>query len=314
MLLTKYVLILLLFISPLMSTHSKAWIALVFICIAWGTTYLGIKIGLQALPPFLMAGSRQFLAGMIIFLLALGNKLPKDLSRNNIARQALIGFLLITLGNGLVSWAEAYIPSGVAALLCATMPIMSVLLNVTFQKTERINSLVVTGMIVGFFGVALNFRDSVKDLSNSAYLLGIVATLIATTTWAYGSIISKKNTIHANPIFNSALQVSSGGLFLLLFSPAVDNYDLINLQHTEGLLAILYLIIVGSVLAYTAYMYALKHLPVGLVMVYAYINPLVAVVLGWWLANEPLTIYTVLSFICIAGGLFLVNKGYRKVK
>lgn len=297
-----------------MSTHSKAWIALVFICIAWGTTYLGIKIGLQALPPFLMAGSRQLLAGMIIFLMSFGNKLPKDLSRNNIARQALIGFLLITLGNGLVSWAEAYIPSGVAALLCATMPIMSVLLNVTFQKTERINSLVVTGMIVGFFGVALNFRDSVKDLSNSAYLLGIVATLIATTTWAYGSIISKKNNIHANPIFNSALQVGFGGLFLLLFSPAVDNYELINLQDTEGLLAILYLIIVGSVLAYTAYMYALKHLPVGLVMVYAYINPLVAVLLGWWLANEPLTIYTVLSFICIAAGLFLVNKGYKKVK
>ncbi|RYD99732.1 MAG: EamA family transporter [Sphingobacteriales bacterium] len=297
-----------------MSTHSKAWIALVFICIAWGTTYLGIKLGLQALPPFLMAGSRQFLAGMIIFLMALGNKLPKDLSRNNIARQALIGFLLITMGNGLVSWAEAYIPSGVAALLCATMPIMSVLLNLTMQRTERISPLIVTGMIVGFFGVALNFRDSVKDLSNSDYLLGIVATLIATTTWAYGSIISKKNSIHTNPIFNSALQVSFGGLFLLLFSPAVDNYDHINLHNTEGLLAIVYLIIVGSVLAYTAYMYVLKHLPVGLVMVYAYINPLVAVLLGWWLVNEPLTIYTMLSFICIACGLFLVNKGYKKAK
>lgn len=297
-----------------MSTHSKAWIALVFICIAWGTTYLGIKIGLQALPPFLMAGSRQFLAGMIIFLLSLSNKLPKDLSRNNIARQALIGFLLITLGNGLVSWAEAYIPSGVAALLCATMPIMSVLLNITLKQAERINGLIVTGMVVGFFGVALNFRDSVKDLSNSAYLLGIVATLVATTTWAYGSMISKKNKVNANPIFNSALQVSFGGLFLLLFSPAVDNYELINLQNTEGLLAIAYLIIIGSVLAYTAYMYALKHLPTGLVMVYAYINPLVAVILGWWLVSEPLTIYTALSFTCIAGGVFLVNKGYRKKK
>lgn len=297
-----------------MSTHSKAWIALVFICIAWGTTYLGIKVGLQALPPFLMAGSRQLLAGMIIFLMAFGNKSPKDLSRNNIARQALIGFLLITLGNGLVSWAEAFIPSGVAALLCATMPIMSVLLNVTIQKTERINSLVVTGMIVGFLGVALNFRDSVKDLSNSDYILGIVATLTATVTWAYGSIISKKNNPDSNPIFNSALQVSFGGLFLLIFSPAVDNYEHINLQDTEGLLAIVYLIIIGSVLAYTAYMYALKHLPVGLVMVYAYINPLVAVLLGWWLVNEPLTIYTMLSFLCIVSGLFLVNKGYKKAK
>ncbi|OJV53539.1 MAG: hypothetical protein BGO31_01340 [Bacteroidetes bacterium 43-16] len=297
-----------------MSTHSKAWIALVFICIAWGTTYLGIKIGLEALPPFLMAGSRQLLAGLIIFLMAFGNKLHRDLSRSNIARQALIGFLLITLGNGLVSWAEAFIPSGVAALLCATMPIMSVLINLTVQKTEKINSLVVLGMLVGFAGVALNFKDSVKDLSNTDYILGIVATLTATTTWAYGSIISKKNNPQANPIFNSALQVSFGGLFLLLFSPAVDNYEHINLQHTEGLLAIVYLIVVGSVLAYTAYMYALKHLPVGLVMVYAYINPLVAVLLGWWLVNEPLTIYTMLSFVCIVSGLFLVNKGYKRVK
>jgi len=297
-----------------MSTHSKAWIALVFICIAWGTTYLGIKIGLEALPPFLMAGSRQLLAGLIIFLMAFGNKLHRDLSRSNIARQALIGFLLITLGNGLVSWAEAFIPSGVAALLCATMPIMSVLINLTVQKTEKINSLVVLVMLVGFAGVALNFKDSVKDLSNTDYILGIVATLTATTTWAYGSIISKKNNPQANPIFNSALQVSFGGLFLLLFSPAVDNYEHINLQHTEGLLAIVYLIVVGSVLAYTAYMYALKHLPVGLVMVYAYINPLVAVLLGWWLVNEPLTIYTMLSFVCIVSGLFLVNKGYKRVK
>ena len=297
-----------------MGTHSKAWIALVFICIAWGTTYLGIKIGLEALPPFLMAGSRQLLAGLIIFLMAFGNKLHRDLSRSNIARQALIGFLLITLGNGLVSWAEAFIPSGVAALLCATMPIMSVLINLTVQKTEKINSLVVLGMLVGFAGVALNFKDSVKDLSNTDYILGIVATLTATTTWAYGSIISKKNNPQANPIFNSALQVSFGGLFLLLFSPAVDNYEHINLQHTEGLLAIVYLIVVGSVLAYTAYMYALKHLPVGLVMVYAYINPLVAVLLGWWLVNEPLTIYTMLSFVCIVSGLFLVNKGYKRVK
>ncbi len=297
-----------------MSTHTKAWIALIFVCIAWGTTYLGIKVGLEALPPFLMAGSRQVIAGVLIFIMALGNKLPKDTSKENILRQAWIGFLLITMGNGLVSWAEAYIPSGVAALLCATMPIMSVLLNLTVNKTEKVNSLIVIGMLVGFFGVALNFKDSVKDLSNTEYILGIAATLLATITWAFGSMVSKKNKKDSNPIFNSALQVSFGGLFLLISSPAVDDYALINLQNTEGLFAIVYLIIIGSVLAYTAYMYALKHLPVGLVMIYAYINPLVAVLLGWWLANEPLTIFTMASFVCIAVGVFLVNRGYKRGK
>lgn len=295
-----------------MSTHAKAWTALIFVCIAWGTTYLGIKVALEALPPFLMAGSRQVIAAAIIFLMATGNKLPKDLSRINIGRQALIGFLLITMGNGLVSWAEAYIPSGVAALLCATMPIMSVLLNLTVHKTEKVNPLIVIGMLIGFMGVTLNFKDSLKDLSNSRYILGILVTLVATFTWAFGSTISKKNRPDANPIFNSALQVGFGGLFLLLLSPAVDDHSLIDLQHTQGLWALFYLIIVGSVLAYTAYMYALKHLPVGLVMVYAYVNPLVAVILGWWLAGEPLNTTTVISFSCIVGGVYLVRQGYKK--
>jgi drug/metabolite transporter (DMT)-like permease len=221
-------------------------------------------------------------------------------------------FLLITSGNGLVSWAESYIPSGVAALLCATMPIMSVALNLLSHKKEKVNVLIVIGMLIGFLGVALNFKDSLKDLTNTKYILGIAATLTATITWAYGSIISKKNKADANPMFNSALQVSFGGLFLLVLSPFTDNYEQINLSNATGLWATAYLIIIGSVAAYTAYMYALRHLPIGLVMVYAYVNPLVAVLLGWWLASEPLTITTAMSFICIVGGLYLVNRGYKR--
>lgn len=295
-----------------MSTQSKAYLALLFVCIAWGTTYLGIKYALEALPPFLMAGSRQVLAGLIIFLMAQNHPAAKDLSKENIWRQALIGFLLITLGNGLVSWAESYIPSGIAALLCATMPIMSVAINLMRHNGEKINMLIVLGMLLGFVGVAINFKDSIKDLTNTRYILGIVATLTATITWAYGSLISKKNKKDANPMFNSALQVSFGGLFLLILSPITDNYEQINLSNTNGLWAIAYLIIVGSVAAYTAYMYALRHLPLGLVMIYAYVNPLVAVILGWWLASEAMTLGTILSFICIVGGLYLVNKGYKR--
>ncbi|MNS55553.1 putative inner membrane transporter YedA [compost metagenome] len=295
-----------------MQQNTKAWIALIFICIAWGTTYLGIKYGLEALPPFLMAGVRQTIAGLIIGLMALSNRKANDWSMANIGRQAMIGFLLITLGNGLVSWAEAYIPSGVAALVCATMPVMSVLITLARHKQERVNAFIIIGMLLGFAGVAINFKDSVSDLSNTKYLMGIVATLVATTSWAYGSIMGKRNKSDANPVFNSAVQVFSGGIFLLLFSPLVDDYHKINLQHTHALMAIVYLITVGSVLAYTAYMYALKHLPVGVVMIYAYINPLVAVLLGWQLAGEPLTMYTLLSFLCIALGVYLVNLGYKR--
>lgn len=295
-----------------MQQNTKAWAALIFICIAWGTTYLGIKYGLEALPPFLMAGVRQTIAGLIIGLMALGNRKANDWSKANIGRQALIGFLLITLGNGLVSWAEAYIPSGVAALVCATMPVMSVLITLIKHKQERINAFIIIGMLLGFAGVAINFKDSLGELSNTRYLMGIMATLIATTSWAYGSIMGKRNRQDTNPVFNSAIQVFSGGVFLLIFSPLVDDYNKINLQNTHALMAIVYLITIGSVLAYTAYMYALKHLPVGVVMIYAYINPLVAVLLGWQLAGEPLTMYTLLSFLCIALGVYLVNLGYKR--
>ncbi len=295
-----------------MKSKTKAWLALIFICIAWGTTYLGIKICVEAYPSFLMAGVRQFVAGILIFFIALASRRKPDLSRRNILMHVLIGFLMITMGNGLVSWGEQYIPSGVAALICAIMPIFAVAINVFVNRMEKINLLIAIGMAVGFLGVAVNFRNNIADLANSKYIIGILVTLVATFAWGLGSVISRKHYSNSNPIFNSAVQVAAGGFFLLLLSPAMDDYATIQWNNTEAFLSLLYLIIIGSVAAYTAYMYALKNLPVGVVMIYAYINPLVAVILGWWWKDEPLTVYTMLSFVAIMLGVYLVNKGYRK--
>ncbi len=295
-----------------MENKRKAWLALAFISLAWGTTFLGIKVCVDAFPPFLMAGSRHLIAGLIILLISLGNAKAKDLSIRNLLRNMLIGFLLMSAGNGLVSWAEQYIPSGVAALICAMMPILAVMANVFFNKNDKVNLLIVVGILLGFFGVAINFKNNIADLNNVQYITGILVTLFATTAWGIGSVISRKNNPNANPIFNSAIQVVSGGLLLLLLSPLVDDYASIKWDDTIAWIWFAYLIIIGSVAAYTAYMYALKELPVGVVMIYAYINPLVAVVLGWWFLNEDLTIYTALSFATIVAGIYLVNKGYRR--
>lgn len=297
-----------------MESKTKAWLALIFICIAWGTTYLGIKICVEAYPSFLMAGVRQFVAGILIFFLAFSNRIKPDLSQRNVLMHILIGFFMVTMGNGLVSWGEQYIPSGVSALICAVMPVFTVVINVFVNKAEKINLLIAIGMITGFLGVALNFRNNIADLANSTYIIGIIVTLVATFAWGLGSVFSRKHYSNSNPIFNSALQVSSGGFFLLLLSPAVDDYSRIQWNNTEAFFSLLYLIIIGSVAAYTAYMYALKNLPVGIVMVYAYINPLVAVLLGWWWKDEPLTIYTMISFTAIVLGVYLVNKGYRRAR
>lgn len=290
----------------------KALLAFFFICIAWGTTYLAIKVGVSAWPAFLYAGVRQVISGIIIIAVALAINKKVDLSWPNLRHQMLIGFLMITAGNGLVSWGEKFIPSGVAALICAMMPVCAVIINLGMNKSERMNTLIAIGMALGFCGVALNFKDSFADLGNTKYVIGIIATLIATTSWALGSILNKRKKDQVNPVFNSGLQLGFGGVFLLMGSPLIDNYQTADFSNKDALWALIYLIVIGSVLAYTAYMYALKELPVGLVMAYAYVNPLVAVILGFFLLNEPLTIFTGVSFISILLGVYLVNKGYQK--
>ncbi|RYD56416.1 MAG: EamA family transporter [Sphingobacteriales bacterium] len=293
--------------------HTKAYIALIFICIVWGTTYLAIRVGVMHYPAFLFAGVRQVISGLIIMSAGYLMSRHVDISWKSLRHQALVGFLLITIGNGLVTWAEKYIPSGVAALICSLMPICSVLFNLVASKKEKMNALVITGMLFGFGGVGLIFRDNIADLANGSYLMGIAATFTATSCWALGSIINKKRQVQTNPIFNSGMQLLFGGIFLLTASPVVDDYTNAFVWHADGFWALIYAIIFGSVLAYTAYMYALKELPVGLVSTYAYVNPLVAVILGYLILNEQLTWITALAFATIMLGVYLVNLGYRRI-
>lgn len=296
-----------------MKGNTKAYLALLFICIVWGTTYLGIRIAVLAYPTFLFVAARQIISGLIVIGVSLMLNRQVDLSRRNLLNQALIGFLLITVGNGLVSWSENMVSSGVAALICSMMPIATVIINLIISKEEKLNLLIFVGLILGFGGVALIFKNNLSDLGNPQYLAGIGCLLCATTSWALGSIINKRRPPKVNPMFNSGLQVIFGGAFALLISPFADDYSKADYANTEALWALIYLIIFGSVLAYTAYMYALKELPVGLVSIYAYVNPLVAVIVGsFW--GEPLTIWTAASFVTIIAGVFLVNQGYKRQK
>ncbi|XZF16174.1 EamA family transporter [Chitinophagaceae bacterium MMS25-I14] len=294
-----------------MKRNTKAYLAFIFICIVWGTTYLALRVGVMHYPPFLFAGVRQVISGVLLAGLAILIYKKADWSIRNLLQQAFIGFLLITMGNGLVTWAEKVIPSGIAALICSMMPISAVIINIVGGK-ERLNLLIVGGMLLGFAGVAFIFKDNVSDLGNNAYLMGIITLLIATTSWAFGSLMNKKRSNHANPIFNSGLQLFFGGVIMLVISPVADDYSHLEIVNKEGLLAMLYLIVFGSVLAFAAYMYALKELPVGLATSYAYVNPLVAVLLGHWWLGETLNWFTALAFVSIICGVYLVNRGYKK--
>jgi len=295
-----------------MTTKTKAYLALIFVCITWGTTYLAIRVGVLHYPAFLFAGVRQFVAGILLMVLALMANKNKDLSRKNVLRQMLVGFLMLTIGNGCVTWGEKYVPSGVAALLCSIMPIFAVSISLLSAKKEHFNLTIAIGMLLGFLGVGLIFKDDISKFTDHSYLAGILSVLLATFSWACGSIINKKNIKPVNPFFNSGLQLFFGGVFMLIGSPFIDNYEGLQLWNAEGFMALCYLITFGSVLAYAAYMYALAELPVGIATIYAYVNPLVAVILGYLILSEPLNIYTAMAFVTIMTGVFLVNRGYRK--
>ncbi len=295
-----------------MARQTKAYIALIFICITWGTTYLAIRVGVKHYPAMLFAGTRQFIAGIILIIAALAVNKNKDLSMKNILLQMLVGFLMLSVGNGGVTWGEKYIPSGVAALICSMMPLFAVLFNLVSSKKDHFNATIGAGLILGVCGVGLIFKNSFADLSSPLYLQGILTTLLATAAWAAGSIVNKTNKNPVNPFFNSGLQLLFGGVFMLLLSPVLDNYQGFQLWDKDGILSLIYLIIFGSALAYAAYMYALSKLPVGVATLYAYVNPLIAVLTGYVFLHEQLNIYTGMAFVTIIVSVYLMNKGYRK--
>lgn len=299
-------------LSTIMTRITKAYAAEIYICIVWGTTFLAIKLGVKHYPPFLFAGVRQTIAGILLIAMALFLNRNKNLSFRNIALQMLVGFLMLTLGNGCVSLGLKHISSGASALICSLMPIFAVLFNLMSSNRDKVNPTIAGGLLLGLCGVALIFRNNIQDLASPEYLIGILITLLATCSWALGSIINKKNTNPVNPFFNSGLQLLFGGIFMLIASPVIDDYSKPLAWNTEGVASLVYLIIFGSIIAYAAYMYALDTLPVGLATIYAYINPLIAVVAGYLFLKEDITVYTVLAFVTIVVSVYLVNKGYRK--
>jgi len=295
-----------------MSGNTKAYLALAFICVVWGTTYLAIRVGVMHYPPFLFAGVRQFVSGIILITAALAINRNKDISRQNILRQMLIGFLMLSIGNGCVTYGEKIIPSGIAALVCSLMPLFAVLMNLFSSSRDHFNWMIGAGLLLGVAGVGFIVGPGVTGMSSGNYVTGVLSVLLATCSWALGSTINKKNAGAVNPFFNSGLQLFFGGLFMLIISPVADDLRQPLVWNSDGMLALLYLIVFGSVLAYAAYMYSLSKLPVGIATIYAYINPLVAVLMGYVILREPLGVYTILAFATIIASVFLVNSGYRR--
>lgn len=300
-------------VKRFMSSQSRpliAYLALGAVCIIWGTTYLALRIGVTQFPPFLFSVMRFLCAGPILlgFMLTVGKaKLP---GRKGIFNQAVAGLLMVTLGIAVVGWAEMYVSSGLAAIICSMMPIWVVLINVSVNRNERPTFPIVLGLLIGLSGIVMIFGEHLSDFSDSRYTFGIALTFLANLSWAVGSVWTKKKNDQTNPFLNAGLQMFFGGLFLIPLSLIFDDYSTI---HWSGgvISALVYLILVGSVAGYACYLYAVKKLPMTIVSLYAYINPIVAVLLGWLVLDEKLNMRIGIAILITIAGIYIVNKGYQ---
>ena len=296
--------------------HSRrtAYFAWLSVCVIWGTTYLGIRIALETIPPALLGGLRYTTAGLILgaILLARGERIP---GREHWGGLALLGFLMVVLGNGGVIWAEQWVPSGIAAVIVASSPFWTNGLESLLPGGERITLRMLTGLCIGFAGILLLvWPDLTAGGTNGRqFLLGVLAIQVAAIGWAVGSIYSRRHARDENALSASAMQMLFGGAMMLVIATARGEWgDLAFTPRTFW--AEIYLIVVGSVAGYSAYVYALKHLPISTVSLYAYVNPVLAVLAGTWLANEVFGWRVVLASGLVLGGIAVTRiqgKGQR---
>jgi drug/metabolite transporter (DMT)-like permease len=288
-----------------------AYAALAAVCLLWGTTFLALRIGVMDVPPFLFTVLRQGIAGILLtgFLLTVGKMgLP---SRQTILEQAVGGFFLVSIGNGLVSYAEVHVPSSIAAIICSMMPVWVILINIMTTGDERPTFPVVLGLLIGLSGIILIFGENLGDFTVPGYRIGILVIFVANMGWAYGSIRMKKKNQKSNALMNAGLQMFFGGIFLIPASLLFDDFSGSIQWTSDAIYSLIYLIVFGSIVAYGCYSYAVKKLPMTIVSMYAYINPIVAMILGALLLNEKFNVRMGIAMLVTVAGIYIVNKGFQ---
>jgi drug/metabolite transporter (DMT)-like permease len=293
-------------------SSSKAVVILAFaaVYVFWGSTYLAIRYAIETLPPFLMAATRFLIAGSILFTWAVfsGESIRNTLSQW--PKAFLIGGLLLLCGNGGVTWAEKYIATGLAALLVASEPLWVVMLNWGITR-RRPNARVLLGVLIGLAGVALLVSERLArvDAGSKMELVSAGVVLLAALSWAAGSVYANRRPLKASTSMASGMQMLGGGLLLLVLALVAGDFNRLNVANASWLSigAVCYLIVFGSVVGFTAYSWLLRNVTPARAATYAYVNPVVAVMLGWFLAGEPLALRMLIAAVIIVGSVALIT-------
>lgn len=280
------------------------------IYLVWGSTYLAILFAIETLPPFLMAGARFLIAGALLYLWERSRGAPAPAPVHWRAA-AVVGGLLLLGGNGGVVWAELHVPTGIAALLVATVPLWMVLLDWARPAGRRPSLTVGTGVLVGLGGIVLLVGPGALADGASVHPGGAAVLVLASLSWAIGSLYSRGAPRPGSPFLATAMQMLAGGSLLLAFGAVVGEPSRLDLAgvSTRSWLAWLYLIAFGSLIGYTSYIWLLKATTPARVSTYAYVNPVVAVALGWAFAGERLAPRTFLAAAIIIAAVALITLG-----
>ncbi|WP_372997357.1 EamA family transporter [Lutispora sp.] len=287
-----------------MESKNKGLLAYILVCILWGSTYIAIRIGVHSFPPFLFGGFRFLTAGSLILLYGYIKKLefPKD--KKDYMQISIAGLLMLGLSNSLILIAEMRINSSTAALLVATVPIFMAIIEQFIHGGSRISLFGWVGMIIGFAGVGI------LSLSGEGFdtdTVGIMIVILAALAWACGSIHSKRTTVGGSIIIHIGIQMLAGGLAQTFMGIVTGEMSRLH-PEASGVWALIYLIIFGSLIGYTSYIYLISVWPISKAGTYAYINPIVAMILGWLILREPVTLKMIISTIMVLAGVIIVQR------
>ena len=289
----------------------KVGLAFAAIYLVWGSTYLAIRYAVETIPPLVAAGIRHTVAGSVLLAWALARGYrPK---REHWAAGAIVGALFFLVGHGTLHWAEQHVASGLAALLIATEP-MFILVLAWLSGQQKISRISALGLGVGVVGVAIltGVELSAKDMS----LLGLIAVLTGSFAWSAGVVISPKLKLPTDALARTAVPLVCGAVMLLATAGVTGEFHTLNWANVslKSILGLGYLITFGSIVAFTAYTWLLQRCPPTLVATHTYANPIVAVLLGWLLASEPLTLRVGLASVAILGAIVLIRRGERETE
>lgn len=294
------------------SDKAKGYFALFITSIVWGTTWVVSKIGVSIMPPMQLVYLRQFFGGIIfVGFFLLFKKLPIP-SAKQFRWLFFMSIIMFVSANGLSTWGVKYIPPGLGALIGSLYPLVVVILERLFFKNKQANAATFFGLILSIAGIVLIFSKNNFSNNNPHFLLGVLLSITAMVSWSFGTILMARNKLEINPYYGIGWQMLISSAMIFIFMQFTNNTIPLAEIPTNAWLAIVYLVVLGSLIAFVAFIYSMKKLPTSIASLYAYINPIVATIIGIVVFKDHINKFTTIGMIITIGGVFMVNNSIKK--